>query len=564
MGVKRLARTDKPPTHDGSPPMSHPAGPTTRLASDARRLAATHLRDLFAADPHRFDRFSVTACGLLVDISKEKIDTAAWDTLLAVAREAGVEAARDAQLAGAVTNTTEGRAVLHTALRGSGWAPASVRAEIAEEKARFLAFAEAMRGGAVQAADGGPFTDVVNIGIGGSDLGPVMAVRALAPFCDGPRVHFISNVDGSHASDILRGLDPARTLVLVASKTFTTLETLTNARTLRAWLETALGERAGLHLAALSTNLEATNAFGIVPERVFGFWDYVGGRYSLWSAIGLPVAIAVGAERFEALLAGAHAMDSHFASAPLGANLPVILGLVGVWRRNAMGLAAHAVIPYEERLARFPAYLQQLDMESNGKRVRADGSPVEGATGMVVFGEPGTNAQHSFFQLCHQGTDIIAMDVLVAREPVGEPVPGRGAEHHRHLVANALAQTRALAFGRSEAETRAQMQAAGVVQAEIDRLAPHKTFPGDRPSTTIIYDRLDPNTLGGLVALYEHKVFVESVIWGINAYDQWGVELGKELARAITPALDDPNAAEGLDSSTRGLIDHLRKKESDN
>jgi glucose-6-phosphate isomerase len=529
------------------------------LAPHADRLRAKHLRDLLNEGDQRFARFSHAACGLLVDWSKQKIDDDAWQVLLQLAQQRGVETARDAMLRGDVINVTEGRAVLHTALRGGDWAPASVREQITKEKARFLAFADDVRSGKTVASDGEAFTDVVNIGIGGSDLGPAMAVRALAPFCDGPQVHFISNVDGAHASDVLRALDPARTLVLIASKTFTTLETLTNARTVRAWLVEALGEQAvGGHLAALSTNAQATSDFGINARQVFGFWDYVGGRYSIWSAIGLPLALAIGSARFEMFLAGAHELDRHFAQVPLSQNLPVILALIGIWQRNGLGLTAHAVIPYEERLSRFAAYLQQLDMESNGKRVQANGSPCQEATGMLVFGEPGTNAQHSFFQLFHQGSDVVALDVLLGRQVVGEPVKGRGGEHHKHLTANALAQTRALAIGRNEQETRDEMQADGMSAAEIDRLAPHRTFPGDRPSTTILYDALDPATLGKLIALYEHKVFVESVMWDINAFDQWGVELGKQLAKQITPALDDAALATTFDPSTRGLIKALK------
>ena len=534
-------------------------GLTDRLEPHAERLATRHLRDLFAGDPERFERFSLQATGILVEWSKEKIDHQAWRALLERAVRADVAGRRDAMLRGDAINQTEGRAVLHTALRGGAWAPAAVRTQIDAEKARFLRFADQVRSGDRAAFDGRPFADVVNIGIGGSDLGPAMTVRALAPFCDGPRLHFISNVDGAHAADVLATLDPRRTLVLIASKTFTTLETLTNANTVKAWLTAAMDEdKASAHLAALSTNVEATEAFGIAPDRLFGFWEYVGGRYSLWSSIGLPVAIAIGSARFEAFLAGAHAMDRHFAEAPLEANLPVILALVGVWRRNGLGLSAHGVIPYEERLARFPAYLQQLDMESNGKSVRRDGRPVVDRTGMVVLGEPGTNAQHSFFQLCHQGTEVIALDVLIARRCVGEAVPGRGADHHRHLMANALAQTRALAFGRTLDETRQEMRDAGIVPAEIDRLAPHRTFPGDRPSTTIVYDQLDPATLGTLIALYEHRIFAQSVLWDINAFDQWGVELGKQLAAQITPAFDDPSRATAFDSSTRGLLAALQ------
>ncbi|WP_375572038.1 glucose-6-phosphate isomerase [Ahrensia marina] len=535
---------------------------TAQLKPHADRMRVAHLRDLLSADPERFERFSRTGCGLLLDWSKEKLDAVAWESLLHLARERGVENARDAMLRGDLINGTEGRAVLHTALRGGNWAPTQALQEIALEKTRFLRFADDIRAGAIAASDGAPFEHVVNIGIGGSDLGPVMAVRALAPFCDGPSMHFLSNVDGAHAIDVLDGLDPRRTLVLVASKTFTTLETLTNAQTARAWLAETLGEgQVGQHLAALSTNADATAAFGIQSDRVFGFWDYVGGRYSLWSAIGLPLALAIGAERFEAFLAGAHAMDAHFADAPLADNMPVILALIGIWRRNALALVGHAVIPYEERLARFPAYLQQMDMESNGKSVRMDGSPAQDATGMMVFGEPGTNAQHSFFQLCHQGHDVVALDVLIGRRVVGEAVSGRAGVHHTHLMANALAQTRALALGRTLEETRAEMAHEGIALDEIERLAPHRTFPGDRPSTTIVYDQLDPETLGKLIALYEHKVFVESVLWDINAFDQWGVELGKQLAKQITPALADPRLAAAFDPSTRGLIEALLQKE---
>lgn len=535
---------------------------TAQLKPHADRMRAAHLRDLLSADPERFERFSRTGCGLLLDWSKEKLDAVAWESLLRLADERGVEDARDAMLRGDLINGTEGRAVLHTALRGGNWAPTQALQEIALEKTRFLRFADNIRSGAIAASDGAPFEHVVNIGIGGSDLGPVMAVRALAPFCDGPSMHFLSNVDGAHAIDVLDGLDPRRTLVLVASKTFTTLETLTNAQTARAWMAETLGEdQVGQHLAALSTNADATAAFGIQSDRVFGFWDYVGGRYSLWSAIGLPLALAIGSERFEAFLAGAHAMDAHFADASLADNLPIILALIGVWRRNALALVGHAVIPYEERLARFPAYLQQMDMESNGKSVRMDGSPAQDATGMIVFGEPGTNAQHSFFQLFHQGHDVVALDVLIGRRVVGEAVSGRAGVHHTHLMANALAQTRALALGRTLEETRAEMAHEGIALDEIERLAPHRTFPGDRPSTTIVYDQLDPETLGKLIALYEHKVFVESVLWDINAFDQWGVELGKQLAKQITPALADPRLAAAFDPSTRGLIEALLQKE---
>ena len=526
------------------------------VTREAERLGRATIGDLFDRDPGRFERLSFREGDLLVDFSKEKIDGEALAALLALARAAGVEARRDAMFAGERINETENRAVLHTALRGGAGERVEldgrdVMPEVRDTRDRFLAFAEEVRDGRAASAAGGAFTDVVNLGIGGSDLGPAMAVQALAPWHDGPRVHFVSNVDGAHLADTLKHLDPARTLVIVASKSFTTIETMTNAASARDWLAATLGDRAGTHLAAVSTNLEGTRAFDIDDARVFGFWDWVGGRYSLWSAIGLPLAIAVGAARFRDLLDGARAMDRHFAEAPTERNLPVLMALVGIWRRDAMGWPTVAVVPYDQRLARLPAYLQQLEMESNGKRTRLDGMPVTHPTAPVVWGEPGTNAQHSFFQLVHQGTDVVPVDFLLAAMP-NEAL----GDHHAKLVANALAQSAALAFGRPEAEVRAEMAAAGAGADEIDRLAPHRTFPGDRPSTTILYRRLDPFTLGRLIALFEHKVFVQGVVWGIDSFDQWGVELGKELAISVLPALEGDAA--GLDRSTAGLIAAMR------
>ena len=432
----------------------------------------------------------------------------------------------------------------------------AVRPEVEAVRESFLGFAEDVRSGRHGARDGGPFTDVVHIGIGGSHLGPEMAVRALRPDHDGPRIHFVSNVDGADLADTVAPLEPARTLVLVASKTFTTLETMTNARSARRWLEAALAERAGDHMAAISSNVEAAAAFGIEPDRVFGFRDWVGGRYSLWSAIGLPIAIAVGAGRFRALLAGAASMDRHFRTAPLESNLPVLMGLLSAWRRNAMGWPSVALIPYDQRLERFPAYVQQLAMESNGKRVAGDGTPVPRPTAPVVWGEPGTNAQHSFFQLLHQGTDVVPVEFVVAAQ--ARDGPGSGADHHRLLVANCLAQGQALAFGRTPEEVRNEMRAAGADDDVAERLVPHRSFPGDRPSTTIAHRRLDAHALGRLVALYEHRVFVEAVLWDINPFDQWGVELGKTLAERLHPALDGGAMPAGTDSSTAGLLRRLR------
>ncbi|MCG8358920.1 MAG: glucose-6-phosphate isomerase [Kiloniellales bacterium] len=535
-----------------------------RLARQAERLVAVSLRRLFAEDPERFERFSFGLDDLLVDFSKEKIDAGALAALLDLAREAGIEAKRDAMYAGEAINVTERRAVLHPALRHGAGDRVLVEGEdvvpaVERTLERFLAFAESVRDGRYSGVEGRPFSDVVNIGIGGSDLGPAMAARALAPDADGPRVHFVSNVDGAHLTDVLKPLDPAATLLVVASKTFTTAETMTNARSARAWLAEALGEAAtGRHMAAVSTNLEATAAFGIDDARVFGFWDWVGGRYSLWSAIGLTLAIAVGAERFRAFLAGARAMDAHFRSAPLERNLPVLLGMIGIWRRNLMGWPSVALIPYDQRLARFPAYVQQLDMESNGKRVTRGGTPVARASGPIVWGEPGTNAQHSFFQLLHQGSDVVPVDFIVAAQP-----RERLGAHHAMLLANCLAQSEALAFGKPEAEVRAEMAAEGRPAAEIDRLAPHRSFPGDRPSTTIVYRRLDPAALGRLIALYEHKVFVQAAVWDVNAFDQWGVELGKRLAEDLLPVVTGAATAAGKDSSTRGLVARIRALNED-
>ncbi len=530
------------------------------LDREGARLRRRHLRDLFADDPSRFERFSVTLDDLLVDFSKEKIDDAALQSLLHLAKAADLAGRRDALFAGAPVNLTERRAAQHMALRGATGKTVKVDGEdvlpaVRETLERFLAFAEEVRNGGYAATDGGKFADVINIGIGGSDLGPMMATRALGPDHDGPRTHFVSNVDAAHLADVTQGLDPARTLVIVASKTFTTQETMVNAKVARRWLQGVLGQKSGGHIAAVSTNLEATAAFGIDASRVFGFWDWVGGRYSLWSAIGLAIAIAIGADRFRSLLAGAAAMDEHFQNAPLAQNLPVLLGLIGIWRRNVLGYPTVALIPYEQRLERFPAFVQQLDMESNGKRVTLEGKDVDRATGPVVWGEPGTNAQHSFFQLIHQGSDVVPVDFIAAVEPRDVA----GAQQHAILLANCLAQGQALAFGRTEAEVRADMMAEGKDQGEIDRLAPHRTFPGDRPSTSIVHQRLDPYSLGRLIALFEHKVFVQGAIWNVNSFDQWGVELGKALAKALLPALEGGDGPEGIDPSTAGLIARMQQ-----
>ncbi|MCB9993464.1 MAG: glucose-6-phosphate isomerase [Hyphomicrobiaceae bacterium] len=527
------------------------------LMAHRKRLADKPMRQMFADDPKRFATYSVTFGDLLLDYSKNRIDAKAMSALFDLARDCDVESRRDAMWSGEPINFTEHRAVMHMALRYGGNDPVmvggkNVMPDVRAVLAAMKAFSDGVRGGAIAAADGRPFTDVVNIGIGGSDLGPVMATLALEPYTRADlRLHYVSNVDGAHMHDTLKRLDPARTLFIVASKTFTTDETMTNAHSARKWIADALGEAAVTnHFAALSTNLEACAAFGIAADRIFGFWDWVGGRYSVWSPIGLPVAIAVGFDNFADFLAGAAEMDQHFLTAPLRQNLPVIMGLLGVWYRNAWGFDTHAVLPYDQRLSRFTAYLQQQDMESNGKFVGLDGKPVDYNTGPIIWGEPGTNGQHAFYQLIHQGTSVIPCDFLVAANP-HEAMP----PHHVKLVANCLAQSEALMRGKTREEAEAELRAAGASKKEIRRVAPHKVFVGNRPSNTLLYRTLDPRTLGRLVALYEHKVFVQGTIWNINSFDQWGVELGKQLAKAVLPAVEKgPDGTH--DSSTEGLLAH--------
>lgn len=536
------------------------AGILENLSSHARNFDERPLRKLFEDDPTRFEKLSFRQDDLLIDFSKCILDEKALELLFSLAREAGVEARRDAMFSGEKINETEGRAVLHTALRNSSDRPVfvddeDVMPEVRSVLAAMAEFAEAIRSGDLKSAKGLPFTDVINIGIGGSDLGPLMTTLALAPYHDGPAVHYVSNVDGAHIADTLKKLDPATTLILVASKTFTTIETMTNAQTAREWIAGALGEEAiGAHFAAISTALDKVTAFGIAEDRTFGFWDWVGGRYSTWSAIGLPLMIAIGPDAFADFLEGAHAMDRHFAETPLEANLPVLLGLVGIWNRDVLGHSARAVLPYDQRLARLPAYLQQLDMESNGKRVKLSGAPVDVETGPLVWGEPGTNGQHAFYQLLHQGTTVIPCEFIVAARGHEEDL----VHHHQMLVANCLAQSEALMIGRTLEEAKELLKASGQSDKDVERLAPHKVFPGNRPSLTVVYDKLTPFALGRLIALYEHRVFVEGAIWGINSFDQWGVELGKELATALLPMVRGEKEAGGKDSSTKGLLEALR------
>jgi len=532
------------------------------LEAHKEAMLATSVSGEFARDPGRFERFHVVLDDLLFDFSKQRIEDLTIGLLVALAQAAQVEAKREAMFRGEIVNPTERRAALHTALRDLTSQPVlvdgqDVAPDIASERARMLAFADDVREGRVRGALGQPMTDVVNIGIGGSDLGPAMAARALSPYAPLQlRAHFVSNVDGADIADTLRGLDPARTLFIISSKTFTTQETMTNARSAREWISSALGvEAVSDHFAAVSTRLDKVAEFGIQAGRVFGFWDWVGGRYSIWSSIGLPLAIAIGPAEFEEFLRGGSEVDRHFRQAPIDRNIPMLMGLLSVWNRNILGHAAHAVIPYDQRMGRFSAYLQQLQMESNGKSVQLDGSKAVTATGPIVWGEPGTNGQHAFFQLLHQGTEIVPIDFLAAAKPTGADDP----HHHELLLANCMAQGEALMRGRTQEEAERLTAAQGASPSEAARLAPHKSFSGSRPSSTFLYAQMTPRTLGRLIALYEHKVFVEAAVWNINPFDQWGVELGKELASRLAPIVSDPSADLGaLDPSTAGLIAHLR------
>ncbi len=530
------------------------------LAAYLRDLGDTRIMDLFENDADRFGTFSRRHDDILMDFSKTKLTAPGMKLLVELAEASGLEKRRAAMFSGEHINLTEDRAVLHVALRNRSDRPVMVDGEdvMPEVRAvldRVCVFADEVRDGSIAGSGGKPFTDVVNIGIGGSDLGPAMAAAALTPYREGgPNVHFVSNIDGAHIADTLQGLDPATTLFLVASKTFTTLETMTNARTARAFIADALGEDAvSAHFAAISTNLAATADFGIPRDRIFGFWDWVGGRYSVWSAVGLSLAIAIGSKNFLAFLDGAYRMDEHFRTAPIDENLPVLLALIGIWHRNVCGYATSAIIPYDQRLDKFVSHLQQVDMESNGKRVTIESTPVGLPTGPVIWGAPGTNSQHAFFQLLHQGTDIIPVDFLLAAEPHENL-----GDHHAKLMANCLAQSEALMRGRDEATVREKMAASGADQTTIDKIAPHKTFPGNRPSITFLYRTLDPATLGALIALYEHRIFVQGVVWNVNSFDQWGVELGKELAASLLDVVEGRTGADGHDGSTAGLVGYLR------
>ncbi len=532
----------------------------TAVAAQAKRMSAIATSELYARDAERFAHFSREAAGLLLDFSRQRIDQDALAKLLALADAVRLRERIDAMWRGEPINVTENRAVLHVALRepgpsgaGSAGGPEVLR-EVLTERERMLAFAAGVRGGTIHGSSGKRFELVVNIGIGGSDLGPAMAVEALHEFTAGaPRSAFVSNVDGCHLADVLATADPAATLFIVASKTFTTLETLTNARTARAWLAGSLGEAAVReHFAAVSVNHEAMDAFGVHPDYRFKMWDWVGGRYSVWSSIGVSLAIAIGRERFLEFLSGGHRLDQHFRQAPWNENLPALMGLTAVWNINFLGLPTLAVLPYDERLRRFPAYLQQLEMESNGKSVLLDGKPVECGTCAVVWGEPGNNAQHSFFQLLHQGTLRAALDFLLP----AESSCGNAAQQEL-AIASCLAQAEAFMKGQPAAVVRKDLEKQGLPPDRIAALVPHKVHEGSRPSSIVLFRRLDPATLGALIALYEHCVFTQSVVWGINAFDQWGVELGKKLTQTLVPLVREPAQAAGASASVRGLLAKL-------
>jgi glucose-6-phosphate isomerase len=533
------------------------------LAQHHASMQSVHMRDLFAQDPGRFDAFHLELEDILVDFSKHRLTGATMGLLLDLARQQTVTEWRDRMFAGEKINRTEDRAVLHVALRNRSNRPIvvdgkDVMPEVNAVLAKMRAFTDRVRSGAWTGHTGKRITDIVNIGIGGSDLGPVMASLALQPYWHPEmRAHFVSNVDGTHIAETLRRVDAEQTLFIVESKTFTTQETIMNAKSARAWLVEKLGTDAAVpkHFVAVSTATEEVKKFGIDTNNMFAFWDWVGGRYSLWSAIGLPIELMIGADAFEAMLAGGHAMDEHFRTAPPEKNIPLILGMLGVWYSNFFGAQTHAILPYDQYMARFAAYFQQGDMESNGKSVDRDGHFItDYSTGPIVWGEPGTNGQHAFYQLIHQGTRVIPCDFLAPLEthnPLGK--------HHEVLLANYFAQTEALMRGKTSEEARAELEAAKLSPERVKELVPHKTFPGNRPTTSVLFTKLTPRTLGMLVAMYEHKIFTQGIVWNIHSFDQWGVELGKQLAKKIEPELESKGPVATHDGSTNALINRYKK-----
>ena len=536
-----------------------------KLCQHQQAIASTHMRDLFAFDKNRFDKFSFQFADILFDFSKHQINDETLPMLMQLAREANIEGWRERMFTGEKINITENRAVLHTALRNRSNTPVmvdgkDVMPDVNAVLAQMRQFSDKVRNGSWLGYSGKHITDIVNIGIGGSDLGPVMVCDALKPYSSSAlQVHFVSNIDGAHLMRALEKCNPETTLFIIASKTFTTQETMTNGISARTWFLAAAKENAHVakHFVALSTNAKAVQEFGIDTANMFQFWDWVGGRYSLWSAIGLSIALYVGMDNFEELLTGAHEMDNHFRNAPLEQNMPVIMALIGIWYNNFFHVDTNAILPYDQGMARFPAYLQQADMESNGKFICRDGKRIHYKTGPVIWGEAGTNGQHAFYQLIHQGTQIVPCDFLM---PVHShyAIGKNGYAHHKILLANFLAQTQSLMLGKTPEQARAELEKQGMSGDALEKLLPHKVFEGNRPSTSILFDKLTPNTLGKLIALYEHKIFVQGIIWDINSYDQWGVEYGKQIAQEILPLLTNDEVITSFDSSTNGLINYTK------
>ncbi|MGB2831532.1 MAG: glucose-6-phosphate isomerase [Methylotenera sp.] len=536
------------------------------LCQHQQSVVKLHMRDLFANDPKRFEKYSFHLDDILFDFSKHRITDETLPFLMQVAREADIENWRDKMFSGEKINITENRAVLHTALRNRSNTPVlvdgkDVMPDINAVLAQMRTFTNKVRNGDWKGFTGKRITDIVNIGIGGSDLGPVMVCNSLKPYASPDlNIHFVSNIDGAHLMLALEKCKAETTLFIVASKTFTTQETLTNALSARTWfLETAKDNaHVAKHFVALSTNSKAVQEFGIDLANMFAFWDWVGGRYSLWSAIGLSIALYIGMDNFEALLTGAHEMDIHFKTAPLEKNIPVIMALIGIWYNNFFHVDTNAILPYDQGMARFPAYMQQADMESNGKFICRDGKRIQYKTGPVIWGEAGTNGQHAFYQLIHQGTQIVPADFLI---PVHShyAIGKHGYAHHKILLANFLAQTQALMLGKTKEQARAELEQQGMSGEALEKLLPHKVFEGNRPTTSILFDKLTPNTLGKLIALYEHKIFVQGIIWDINSFDQWGVEYGKQIAQQILPQLTNDEVVSNYDSSTNGLINHTKQ-----
>ncbi|MCS6974150.1 MAG: glucose-6-phosphate isomerase [Cyclobacteriaceae bacterium] len=531
-----------------------------KLEMHLLQIQALHMRELFSTDPDRFKKFTLQFEDILVDFSKNRINTETIRLLLQLAEETGLREGIDAMFSGRRINYTENRPVFHVALRNRSGKPMTidgkdVMPEVQRVLARMQQFSEKIRNGSWTGYTGKAITDVINIGIGGSDLGPLMVTEALKPYASRIRSHFVSNVDGTHISETLRQLNPETSLFIIASKTFTTQETMTNAHTARKWfLQHGTEADVSRHFVAVSTNQQAVTSFGISPDNMFEFWDWVGGRFSLWSAIGLPIACAIGFENFEQLLEGAHAMDNHFRNASFESNIPLMLALIGIWNVNFLGATSEAILPYDQYLHRFPAYLQQAFMESNGKSVDRNGQPVDYHTCPVIWGEPGTNGQHAFYQLIHQGTHFIPCDFLLpvkSHNPVGD--------HHEKLVANCFAQSEALMNGKTAEEVEFELRQAGLNEEKIKLLTPHKVFTGNRPSNTILFEKLTPRTLGALIAMYEHKIFVQGLLWNIFSFDQWGVELGKALAAKILPELSGTDEIKTHDSSTNGLINYFKR-----